>query len=401
MKLHRNAKIRLIILSLQKFSTVLIIPFMPIYLTKFYDLQTTGLLLTFSVFGSIIAGIISGYYSDNYGRKVILKYSSFTRFFAFFILIISTIPSKEIPIIAVISLFLINLCIGLSIPPSQAMLLDVTNFEQRKFVYTLSYWINNISLSIGTLVGAFLFKDYFWEITIFVTFINLIIYLIIKLLVVETLTTIKNTPFRIKNIILDYTKVIKEKLFLLFIIGNLLTLGLEMQIGNYLSIYLKNEFETSEIFNFKITGIKIYGILQVENALLAIIGAIIISMVLRKITLKDSNQMKIGVLIFSLGFFLLTLNTNMTFLLISMLILTIGEVIYVPMKQTLLAELPKNEDRSKYMALNTVSIRTSAILGTLGIILGSIISPVSMGVIYLMTGLISIFIFSYIFKSIN
>lgn len=401
MKLHRNAKVRLIILSLQKFSTVLIIPFMPIYLTKFYDLQTTGLLLTFSVFGSIIAGIISGYYSDNYGRKVILKYSSFTRFFAFFILIISTIPGKEIPIIAVISLFLINLCIGLSIPPSQAMLLDVTNFEQRKFVYTLSYWINNISLSIGTLVGAFLFKDYFWEITIFVTFINLIIYLIIKLLVVETLTTIKNTPFRIKNIILDYTKVIKEKLFLLFIIGNLLTLGLEMQIGNYLSIYLKNEFKTSEIFNLKITGIKIYGILQVENALLAIIGAIIVSMILKKITLKDSNQMKIGVLIFSLGFFLLTLNTNMIFLLTSMLILTIGEVIYVPMKQTLLAELPKNEDRSKYMALNTVSIRASAILGTLGIILGSIISPVSMGIIYLMTGLISIFIFSYIFKNIN
>ncbi|WP_169525497.1 MFS transporter [Pseudalkalibacillus hwajinpoensis] len=400
--LHINVKIRLLVLVLQRLGTTLIIPFMAIYFAQEYGVATAGLIILITIMGSIFASLYAGYYSDKYGRKKILVFASFTRSCAFLLMALFNMPNNQIIAMSIFSLLLINICLGLSIPPTQAMIIDVTSKENRKYVYTLSYWFNNTAMAIGTLLGAFLFKDYFFELLLFVTFLNFVIFFLIKFLLVEThslkqVIPIKKSPFH--EFVNSYKTGINDVLFRKFILAGLLTLGLEMQLGNYISVLLENDFKVVSILDFKITGIIMYGILQVENAVLVIVLAIMLNRLLKKLSVNNLTQLNVGTALFTFGFFGLTITNSFVFLIIAMVILSIGELMYVPVKNTLLAELPDDENRSKYMALNTLNVRGASILGAIGLSIGGLLPPWGMGIIYLLMGAVSILLFYDIFKN--
>ncbi|WP_156807304.1 hypothetical protein [Effusibacillus pohliae] len=94
-----------------------------------------------------------------------------------------------------------------------------------------------------------------------------------------------------------------------------------------------------------------------------------------------------------LGHTLLGFVNAASVLILAVFILTLGELIYVPVKQSTLAEIAKENLRSSYMALNGMVFQGARILGALGITVGASLSPGAMSSLYLLMGLFGLFLF--------
>ncbi|MGM0865407.1 MAG: hypothetical protein ACQEWF_12095 [Bacillota bacterium] len=82
------------------------------------------------------------------------------RFFAFVAMMFSNSPWFSSPLITFFMMTVNSLCWGLASPANQAMLIDVSTREQRKMIYSITYWSNNIFIAIDGMAGAFLFKGF-------------------------------------------------------------------------------------------------------------------------------------------------------------------------------------------------------------------------------------------------
>lgn len=380
---------------------------MAIYFSNYYGVKLAGLIVLFTVLGSILASFYGGYISDQFGRKKILVISESIRFMAVAFMAVTNSPLITIPIITMLLLFINNTCFGLSTPAREAMIIDVSTPDTRKFIYSLTYWVNNFSLAIGTLLGAFLFNKYFFHLLVFTALASLVTFIVMYFFILETKPErtpkekIKNNTFAIFS---SYGGVFRDKLFLKFFIASLLTLALELQLGYYISVRLSNEYKTQTIlnifdFNIAFNGVEMYGILRAENTILVIILAILIAKMTNKIS--DEIALYMGVTIFTFGYMILGVSNNSWILIIATVIFTIGELMFVPIKKVLLADVVKENMRSRYMAVNSLTFRGGLVIGSLGITLGALVPSWVMAVIYGLMGTFSILLFSKVFKENN
>lgn len=402
--LHINIKVRIFVLLLQSTTSNMILPFMSIYFSIHYGVKLAGLIMLFTVIGSILAGFYGGYLADQFGRKKILVISEFIRFLTIGFMALTNSPLFTIPIITMVLLFINNSCFGLANPAREAMIIDVSTPETRKFIYSLTYWVNNFSLAIGTLLGAFLFNKYFFYILLVTTVVILTTCIVMYYFIEETRPQEfdnKKTKSKIINIFSSYRDVFKDKLFLKFFIASLLTLGIELQLGYYIGIRLANEFKAQtliNIFGLNITlnGVEMYGVLRTENTILVIILAFLVAKLTK--SLSDQRSLYMGILLFTFGYMVLGVSNNAWVLLLSTVILTIGELMYVPIKRVLLADVVKESMRSRYMAVNSLTFRGGLVMGSLGITLGALIPAWGMSIIYGLMGFVSILLFSKVYK---
>lgn len=82
------------------------------------------------------------------------------------------------PYMTFILFLFIFVCSGMASPAYSALIIDESNPENRRAVYTFSYWLNNLAGAIGGLIGAFLFEDYYFYLFLgmsMIAFLTLII----------------------------------------------------------------------------------------------------------------------------------------------------------------------------------------------------------------------------------
>ncbi|MFJ7922243.1 MFS transporter [Lysinibacillus fusiformis] len=77
-------------------------------------------------------------------------------------------------------LLLMSIAQGVILPASEAMLIDVSEPETRAYMYSLNYWGSNLSMMLGIVLGGWFFKQYMF---------NLLIFLVILSIITATLTT--------------------------------------------------------------------------------------------------------------------------------------------------------------------------------------------------------------------
>jgi DHA1 family multidrug resistance protein B-like MFS transporter len=98
----------------------------------------------------------------------------------------------------------------------------------------------------------------------------------------------------------------------------------------------------------------------------------------------------IGFLLFGLGYAVLAFSNHIAVLCLAVIVLTIGELLYVPTRQTILAEIIDDSRRGSYLAFNGLIIQLGKMFGALGIIVGEIIGGTGMALIYVLFALLGI-----------
>lgn len=74
-------------------------------------------------------------------------------------------------------------------------------------------------------------------------------------------------------------------------------------------------------------------------------------------------------------------------------VLTIGEVVNVPVKQAILADLVDPAARSKYMAAYGLNARIGLLVGSLFVTLGALVPPLGISLLYGVFGLAAILLY--------
>jgi MFS transporter, DHA1 family, multidrug resistance protein B len=410
--LHFNIKIRLIDLGLSSLLGSMIYPFMAIYLAERLGGTITGILLAINIILAILAGFYGGYFSDLYGRKKIIVIAELVRFFSVVIMAVANVPSLNNNIIsASITISMMTIILigsALTFPSYEAMLIDVSDQSQRKLMYTIMYWINNLALAIGSAIGGFFFKDYLFLLLIGLTMGHAISLILITFFIKETY--IPNPKHRhhekgiLSGVIKSYALILKDKVFSLFIIAALLILSLEYQLTNYIAVELERNFEpiklkVSDDLFFNIDGVNTLAILRVENTLI-----IVALMLWTSVLLKKFSERKIfisGLLLFSLGYVVLSYSNNLVVLLIFMFIACIGELLYAPIQETYFSRIPTDDLRGSYIAAKESAYRLGGVIGSLFIILGEYLPKYLISLLLLTMAVIGIVIFLLVISKIK
>ena len=72
---------------------------------------------------------------------------------------------------------------------------------------------------------------------------------------------------------------------------------------------------------------------------------------------------------------------------------TVGEMMYVPVRQSIMADMVPNEARGSYMAINGMVFQVAKMNGALGVMLGSFLASWGMSALYFIVGMSSILLF--------
>lgn len=401
MALHRNVKVRLLIVVLQMASSCMIVPFMAIYFAHHFGAAIAGLILMVTVFGSVVSSLFGGFFSDKFGRRNILIFGTVLRFLSLILMAIGNLPGNEMSFLAAIALLGINVGAGLQFPPLEAMVIDVTSPETRKKVYTWVYWLNNFAIMIGTFLGAFLHTKYFFILILCTAATNLLILLMVKFFIVETAVLLekkKQVQSPLKGMVSGYSLIFKDKTFLKFVLAVLMTMGLEKQLGKYISVRLGVDFHPVAVFGHMLHGVEMFGILKIWNAIVIIIFALIMGKLLSRLRISDRTRLYGGLVLFTAGYIVLAVSNQFWFLMLFMLILGLGETMFIPIKNVVLADIAREENRSQYMAANALSMRAASLLSAVWLAVSSILHSTGMAIAYGLMGLTAILMYASIFR---
>ncbi|MEH6931818.1 MDR family MFS transporter [Bacillus sp. JJ783] len=396
--MHRNIKIRIITSFLTRAVSTMIFPFMAIYFSIKLGSAIAGALLLINVIASLIIGLYGGYIGDRLGRKKVMIIGQSIQVVSIACMGIANSDYVDSSWLTFLFMLVNSLGSGLMNPATEAMLIDVSTPENRKVMYSINYWAINLSIAIGAIFGGLLFENYRFQLFIVLTAVA-VITLYVMAIYMEEVYVARKTVEK-KNVLKDmadsYKVVMKDRAFLIFCAASICTLSLEFQINNYLGVRLQKEFETVHFlfgngFTFDLTGIRMLSWISAENTILVVLcSALLIKM------LKSFNDLKIlyvGLFIYTIGFTILGTSNSLWILLIAGLFQTVGEMMYVPVRQSIMADMVPNEARGSYMAINGMVFQVAKMNGALGVMLGSFIASWGMSVLYFIVGMSSILLF--------
>ena len=294
---------------------------------------------------------------------------------------------------------------GLMNPAAEAMLIDVSTPENRKFMYSLNYWSINLSIALGAIVGGLLFKSHRFELFSVLTIVSVFTWILVTYWMTESFESKRAAVSSekrnvLREVIENYRSVMHDKTFMLYVAGSICILSLEFQMHNYIGVRLDQEFAVRTLtfwngFSFEMTGIRMLSWLSTENTVLVVLLTIWLTKQMKRF--DDMKVFFIGLSLYSVGYAIVGASNSMSILMSAVLLYTIGELLYVPIRQAFLADLADETKRSSYMAMNGLVFQAAKIAGSLGLTIGAFLPSWTMGSLYLLSGVMGMFLFQMAF----
>ncbi|ASS73979.1 hypothetical protein CIG75_02600 [Tumebacillus algifaecis] len=409
-ELHRNVKIRLFEQFLSSMVGNMIAPFLIVYFAAHWGAPVAGAIFIINTLISIVAGLYGGHLADQYGRRTVMLRSEIIRFIATVVMMLAATPWMESPVLILIAMTIRQIMSTIARPAGDAMILDVCTPENRKTIFSLDYWMFNIAVLIGGLVGGFFFKDYMVILLAVVALMSLTSLLLLVFWIQDTYVKkqeapSENQPHRpFRRIMGHYRIVLKDFIFLLFLGATLLQLSIQYGTNNYAVVRLANEmthqlFFSWGDFRYVVDGYQMFGIINAVNTFLVVTLGVLIGKWVKK--LNDKTAIYGGMVLYSAGYAFIAGSSQPWMLILAVSVMTIGELIFIPSKQSVLANLVPSENRGAYMAVNGLTNKGASIVGSAAVSVGAFVSSWSMAAAFSIMGILCIFVFSVIFSRLK
>ena len=411
---HPNVRTRIYVLFAFGTAQATTMPFMAIYFDEHFGEVLTGLLLTVSIVASVISGAIGGYYADRIGRKKLMVFSEGVFLLSYLVMAMANSPWFQSAVVTFITFLVTNICWGVYGPADEAMLMDVTTPETRQMMYSIFYWVGNLTMAVGASLGALFFENY-----------RFILFSAMSVVVLGTLLT---TIFRIeetlhkpvlmpsegslqtggasiiRGMLRTYGKVLADKVFLRYIVAGMLAMTVETQLTNYIGIHLAKDVARQPLFQLshwamEIDGVKMLGFLQTENTVLVVLLATVVARWMARY--RDKSVLFFGLVLNTLGYSFMIINSVPWLLIAAMFVATIGEVASVPTRQTYLADIAPVNARSSYIAVSGLTYNGSRVLASLGVMLGATAPSWVMALLSLTAGLVGFAFYQSIVSAVH
>ena len=224
-------------------------------------------------------------------------------------------------------------------PAHQAMLTDILPEKKRAEGFGVMRVAMNLSVAIGPAIGGFIASYSYLILFIADTVTSLITALIVYLVVEETLPEEKEETARksFKQTFVGYGEVLKDRKYVMFVVVSTIATIVYSQMYSTLSVFLRDVHGIPE------SG---YGWLMTLNAGMVVLFQFMIT---RKISKHPPMLiMALGSLFYVIGFGMYGFVNAYLLFMLAMVIITIGEMVIIPVAQAYVGEAAPEDMRGRY-----------------------------------------------------
>ncbi|MGA9398156.1 MAG: MFS transporter [Anaerolineaceae bacterium] len=316
----------------------LMFPFFALYITSKFNVGMTEVGVLFALFSisSFIGSALGGALSDRLGRRGMLIFS-----------LISTSASSVLMglVNSLGAFYVLALLVGIFTdvggPARQAMMADLLPVEKRVSGFGIFRVVFNISAAIGPAIGGFMATRSYLALFITDAVLSFITAILVYLYIPETKPKeLLDAPKEsIGATFRGYFTVLKDRIFVFYIFASILAGLVYMNFNTTLGVFLRDYRGIPE------SG---YGLLITINATMVVLMQFSISRVIEKY--KPMLMMALGTMLSGLGFALFGFVNTYSLAVFAMVVLTIGEMIWAPVSNALVAMFAPEDKRGRYMA---------------------------------------------------
>ncbi|XVQ85520.1 MFS transporter [Microbispora siamensis] len=401
--LHPNLRVRIAVGFLQRLLDSMVMSFMAIYLAFEYGVAVAGVLVVTVMVLGVVGTLAGGHMSDARGRRRTLLLGETGVCLTFALMAVADSSAWHSPAIVYCGYLVNKFAASFAMPANDAMILDVTTPESRKLVYTINYWSINLALAIGALLGGFLYNGHFTLLLALAATGTVAIAAATYFLIAETRpeeteqaetgATAESRGSILRDFANGYRLVLQDRAFGRLLVAATLFMCIELQLINYIGVRLARDLPAQDLlsigsWSIRVDGVEMLGILRAENTVLVVALALVAHLVLRRV--PDRVRLYAGAGLFTAGYMVLAVSDTGWVLLVAALVLTVGELMDVPVRQALLADMVPAASRTRYMAVYNLNIRVALVVASLCITIGSVLPPWGMAALYGVFGLVII-----------
>ncbi len=330
-------------------------PFLMIYISERLDspLTINASLVSLNSLAGLISSLIAGPVLDRLGRKRVMVISLLTNALGFLLL------SRAQSLAAFALLMVMQ---GASNPlyrvGADAMIADLVPDVKRIDAYSWMRLSNNLGVAIGPAIGGFL-ASVSYTIAFYCAASGLFFYgLFVALGAKETLPSLTDERTgrfaQADKALGGYKAIFKDRRFLRFTLTLVMPQISATILWVLLGVYTKTHFGISE---------KLYGWIPVTNASMVVFLQLAVTAITRRF--PPLLALSAGSFLYGLGVGSVAIGEGFWWFWLSMVIVTLGEMVLVPTASTYVANLAPPDMRGRYMSLFGLTWIVAAGIGPL------------------------------------
>jgi MFS family permease len=314
----------------------LLFPFFALYLTKRFGIGMTDVGFLFAVFAvsGFLGAFPGGALTDRFGRKKIIIFSLLTTSFS--TLLMGLADSFQL---FVVIAFISGIFTDVGGPAYDAVFMDVLPMEKRASGFGMRRVAFNLAIVAGPAIGGFIAARSYFALFILDAIVSSIVALLVFLLIPETKPgRSEGTPGEtMAQTFGGYLRVLRDARFMAFVGACFLAWLVYTNTNTTLGVYLRNQHGVPE------SG---YGWLISINAAMVVLMQFPITRRLEK--LPPMLTMAFGTLLFAIGMGMYGLVGTYPLFILAMAILTIGEMVAIPIANVVVASFAPESMRGRY-----------------------------------------------------
>ena len=311
------------------------IPFIALYLHNELDASpliiglTVGTAPLFSTFG----GLIGGYLTDRFERKTVIIITVFVWSLTF--LGFAFAPSASFFIV----LNALNgLCRSFFEPGTQALMIDFTEDDKKRRLFTVRYTAINIAAVIGPLLGVWIANLSSASTPFMITGAMYAIYGVFLLFVLNRYPSKQKKLEQNQGVRHIFQALAKDYVLFMLIVGAIL-----ISLG-----YSQFSSTLPQLIAFHLEdAVKIFSYCIVANSITVLTLQYPLTVLTEKMSLYRS--LVIGIVIFACGLGLFNVSTAAWMFVASMVVFSIGEIFTFPLMNAAIEEIAPSDQKATYL----------------------------------------------------
>ncbi len=330
----------------------LLFPFFALYITQKFEvgMAEAGVLLGMSSLFGLFGSMAGGALADKFGRRRLIIFGLVFSALSSLLFGLANDINVLYPLVIIVGLLS-----SVAHPAHDAMLADILPENKRQEGFGILRVVFNYAWIFGTALGGFIAARSFFALFVTDSILSCIVAALIYRSLPETRPTSRDDAQGERSLwqtVIGYRVVLRDLVFMGFVLACILALVVYQQQYSTLSVYMRDVHHIDS---------KGYGLILSITGLEVVLFQFWISRTIRRYA--PFLIMMLGTIFFAIGVFMYGLASNFTMFTVAAIVVCIGEMLFFPTSQALVASFAPEDMRGRYMAVSGLTWSIPATIG--------------------------------------
>ena len=330
----------------------ILFPFFALYITERFGvgMAEAGVLLGMSSLFGLFGSMVGGALADRFGRKRLIVFGLVLSALSSLLFGLANDFNILYPLVIVVGLLS-----SLAYPAHDAMLADILPEKKRQEGFGILRVVFNYAWIFGTALGGFIASRSFFALFVTDCILSCVVAALIYRLLPETKPTSRADAQEERSLwqtVIGYRIVLRDLVFVGYVLACILAMLIYQQQYSTLSVYMR------DVHNIDSKG---YGLILSITGLEVVLFQFWISRTIRRYA--PFLIMMLGTTFFAIGIIMYGLVSSFSMFMVAAIIVCIGEMLFFPTSQALVANFAPEDMRGRYMAVSGLTWSIPATIG--------------------------------------